>query len=304
VSCYAPAGRVRSPTLQKTLRQMCSNDNIQKVIVHVPLVEEDKLMQEDKDGADKGAEKGAERQGTERQGQKQGQEQGTQNNNHTCALGLDKIVLHRGASFGDFTKVLPLLDMEDMNGSRDFGVILFDETKSYPPEWFEDLMSAFDRHNGKCAVGKHGSLHKYLPFRYDKFNWEVDDEPFLSMNTEFGAIYPASALPPSCEAALAFQEKYKNHEPQSLDLVLASWCYKTKTKMYLTPISEEILETWVELNGDIVKTTTGKENMQLGTAMMFEGDFPVPWADVGTIAGSVVLVVTLFIFLMIMLRLS
>jgi len=228
----------------------------------------------------------------------------------------DKISFQICEDFGPLTKVAPLFDLYEP--LQDMGVILFDEDVGYPEGWFDGLMDSYDRHNRTCAVGRQGSMHKYLPFRYDVFGQDdkkKDDEPFLTLKTKYGVIYPFQCFPPSSEVALEFLNKYKNQNSYlNQDLLYASWCFKGKTSLYVIPTSEENVQAWFDQNSfrckeckekeDVVKELNNTtKQIHLAATMMAKGDFPVPWADVGTIAGLIVSFLFLVLFFVLMVRL-
>jgi hypothetical protein len=220
----------------------------------------------------------------------------------------DKIVVNHCIDLGPLTKIAPLLDIYEPKS--DLGVFLFDDDRLYPSEWIDDLLSGFERHNRNAAVGRHGSLHKYIPFRYDTFNLTLEDEPFLSIKTTFGAVYPFQAFPPSTEAAVQFLNKYKDQgSTTNDDMMLAAWCFRTQTPIYIIPTSINAMQEWEDYNQSIndevsLSRSSNHVRKQLGlaSAMIQQGDFPCPWSDIGTVLGIVVFVVLLIVFLIFMMR--
>jgi hypothetical protein len=199
--------------------------------------------------------------------------------------------------FGALTCVAPLLDYQM---AADTGVILFQENHIYPSNWLEELMTIFDQHGRRCAIGRSGSFHKYVPFQYNSWNTEWEEERFLTLKSEFGAIYPYDCFPLSTEAISSLAKKYLKMD-LDLDLILASWCDKSQTPLYVAYTSPNLLQSWMDYNGTLDPETPLSRQLRLGCVMMGESDLPIPWADIGTISGLTFLLVGLLIFFMILL---
>ncbi len=220
-----------------------------------------------------------------------------------------KIQVNMCEDYGPVTKVAPLLDMFD-SSNNDVGVILFDDDRLYPSQWIDELIIAFQKHNRLAAVGRHGSLHKYLPFQYDTFNMTNEDEPFLSIKTTFGSIYPLCALPSSSVEAIDFVTKYKEYGSMNNDdMMLAAWCYRTQTSIFVITTSSEMMQTWNAFNKDSNDDVSLSEiqhhvpkQLSLASAMIAKGDFPCPWPDLACIIGVTILVIMLLILLVSLLR--
>ena len=220
-----------------------------------------------------------------------------------------KVQVNMCEDLGPVTKVAPLLDLFDASNT-DVGVILFDDDRLYHYQWIDELIIAFQAHNRLAAVGRHGSLHKFLPFQYDTFNMTHEDEPFLSIKTTFGSIYPLSALPSSSVEAVDFVTKYENYGSMTNDdMMLAAWCYRTQTPIYVITTSTEMMQQWNACNKGVNDDVSLSEiqyhvpkQLRLASAMIAQGDFPCPWPDISCIIGVTILFIMLLILLLSMLR--
>ncbi len=220
-----------------------------------------------------------------------------------------KIIVNECADFGPATKFMPLSDIYP--AKSDIGVLLFDDDRKYPQTWIDGLLDAFERYNRNAVVGRHGSLHKYLPFQYDAFNMTNDDQEFLCLKTTFGVIYPFNIFPACSKTAMEFVEKYKDKALlRNDDMLLASLAYHAKTSLYVIATTFLEKKSWDETNDDskiddvsLAKIPSHvKDQIELARSMMMNGDFPTPWADIGTVIGAVLFVIFIIIFLVIMTR--
>jgi hypothetical protein len=276
-SCSVLPSRVNNENFQHTVKHLCANDRISHVYIHypkycerleIPYPDVPAWMYESK-----------------------------------------KIIVNECVDFGPLTKIAPLLDIYPPKS--DIGVFLFDDDRLYPQIWINELINAFEHHNRNDVVGRHGTLNKNLPFQYDKFNMQNEEQEFLCLKTTFGVIYPFNAFPESSKIAQTFLEKYKDKAiRRNDDIVLASWCYHAKIPLYAiqTTIAEK--KQWDTWNDDAKMDDVSLANiphhvqdqLELVQKMIANGDFPVPWADIGTVIGAVVFVILMIIFLVIMLR--
>lgn len=219
-----------------------------------------------------------------------------------------KIVVDTTApDFGPLTNVLPLLDGYD--AKSDIGIFLFHDDFYYPTSWINDLLDGFESHNRLSAVGKQGSLHKYVPFQFKKFNQTMNEEEFLVMKTHRGVIYPFKIFPASSKLAMDFVSKYKEQGAlTNPDVILASWCHKENVKMFVLPTKHSQIEEWNEANEtateDDFNLQNGslREEAKLMQAMQKNDDFPVPWSEIGSIIGIVVGAILLILFLAFLMR--
>jgi hypothetical protein len=204
---------------------------------------------------------------------------------------------------GKATKIVPLLDLVPTEYSS--GILLFDDDIDYPTDWFDGLLQAFADHNGMCAVGRNGSLHRFNPFQYDTFNHSKSEKRFLSMKTAFGAIYPRSALPATSNAAMESIAKYKEYGSEQNDgMMLASWSHISKTSLLIIPTSKEQEQELNQLNtylSDDVSLSRVPNHVgtqvKLASKMIGNGEFPTPWADIWTIVALIIGIIAIFFFL-------
>jgi len=204
---------------------------------------------------------------------------------------------------GPATKFLSLLDMVPQN--QLYGVLLFDDDRMYPEGWWEPLIESYKQHKGESAVGRHGSLKVYDCFSYSTWNFSGDEEAFLSMKTTFGVIYPRKALPSCTAEAVEFIQKYKKYGSENNDdMMLAAWCFKNDTKIYIIPTKKEDFSTWEIKNANendaaslCLKPRHVQKQLELASKMMFEGDFPVPWVDIAAYVAIGILIIALIVFI-------
>lgn len=212
-----------------------------------------------------------------------------------------KIIINSTKDVGPLTKVAPLLDI--IPRSYDCGIVLFDDDILYDINWWKDLISSFEKHQRLSAVGKHGSLHRYIPYCYNQFNTKYEDEPYLVLKTSFGVIYPRFALPDSCSDALEKTSKYLQYGSYNNDdIMLSSWCYTSGTVLYVNSSSPESIASFKSNNSinDDVSLCKIKSHevaqVKLASKMMQEGDWPVPWSDITTSASLILLTIILLVF--------
>jgi hypothetical protein len=221
-----------------------------------------------------------------------------------------KIVVNTSCpDFGPLTHVVPLLD--GYKAKSDIGVLLFDDDLYYPDVWINSLIDGFERHNRSAAIGKQGSFHKYLPFQFNKYNQSTADEQFLTIKTQKGAIYPFNAFPETSKKAVEFAEKYKHKgSMNNCDILLGSWCHKTDVPLYVVPTTDLEIKQWDEANETALQDESSLEEnassfhnqAKLIHALQQDGEFPVPWSDIGTLIGMIVFAILLILFLSFLLR--
>ena len=180
---------------------------------------------------------------------------------------------------------------------------MFDDDRTYPELWINQLIDGFIKYNGNATVARQGTLHKTLPFMYDKFNLTPADMPFTCVKTASGVIYPLKALPSTTQKAIDFADKYKEKASyRNDDMLLASWCYKSDTPLYILPVTEDQLKEWYSMNSDSLNDEVSlsripnhrKPQIELAHAMMMESDWPLPWPEVAT--ASFIVFALLFLF--------
>jgi len=219
-------------------------------------------------------------------------------------MSAHKVKVQNCEDVGPATKIVYALDLFDQD-SPSTGIILFDDDRTYPATWFDDLMNAYEAFQGKHAVGRNGSLAKYSPFCFDSWNKGSREKQFFAMKTTFGVIYPRTALPVSKTAALETIAQYKDYDSEcNDDMMLASWCHKSNTSIFLVPTSKQGIEEWTQLNLEeddhdslSKRSDHVRKQIQLASKMMQNGDFPTPWADVWSFVAVALVVLALFIFI-------
>jgi hypothetical protein len=219
-----------------------------------------------------------------------------------------KIKVNFGAEdCGPLTKSAPLFNL--FTPGSDIGVFLFDDDRLYPLKWIEELLDAFEKHKRKAVVARQGTLHKSLPFKYDKFNRSKEDEEYTCVKTASGVIYPFSAFPHSVQKAIDFAEKYKEKASyRNDDMLLASWCYSSRTPIFVIPVTPDQMKEWYSYNNDEFNDKDSlsripdhvKPQIQLAKAMMQNDEWPVPWPEV-VILTTLIALFIVFIALIIIL---
>ena len=204
---------------------------------------------------------------------------------------------------GPLTKVAPLFDLFPHNTTTDLGVFLFDDDRLYPLLWIEELLDAFNMHGRACVVARQGTLSKTLPFCYDKFNYSKEVQQYSCVKTASGVIYPFSCFPNSFNEAINLAEKYKEKASyRNDDMLLASWCYKTLTPIFIIPVTDEQMKEWYLFNDDKYNDEVSlsaipnhtKPQIKLAQNMIQNDDWPIPWPEI----TIVVVVIVTFILLL------
>jgi hypothetical protein len=229
-----------------------------------------------------------------------------------------KIVVHECDDYGPLTKMLPLLDL--YSAKSQVAVFLFHDDVSYTKKWINDLLDSYVNQDKKTAVGRFGSGNKNSPFEYNRFNHQITDQEVLSLNSKYGVIYPLSIFPNDVKSALEFVEKYKdNGSMQFDDLLYASWSNNSETRLISIPTTKLEAIAWEKLQAGVeyeLSQQADKEGLSsytdglsnkmsafhLAQKMMQNGDFPIPWTEIGTVIGAIVFAIFLIIFLAIVFR--
>ena len=216
----------------------------------------------------------------------------------------EKIKVNYGVEdCGPLTKVAPLFDLFSHDKTTDLGVFLFDDDRLYPFTWIEELLDAFDSCGRSCVVGRQGTLNKTIPFSYDKFNYSKKLKEYSCVKTASGVIYPFSCFPNSLKDAIALAEKYKEQASyRNDDMMLASWCYKTLTPIFIIPVTNMQMEEWYSFNDEKYNDAVSlsaipnhtKPQIALAQSMIENDDWPIPWPEI----TIVIVVIVSFILLL------
>jgi hypothetical protein len=215
----------------------------------------------------------------------------------------EKMIVNPTEDYGPLTKVAPLFDL--FPPKSDIGVLLFDDDRLYPEAWITQLLDAFERHGRNAVVGYQGTMHKALPFEFNKFNLKHStDQPFSCLKTASGVIYPFKAFPLSVKNAIDFADKYKHKASlRNDDMLLASWCYQSFTPLYLIPVNKQQMNEWYLLNDDKFNDSVSLSNIpnhskpqiELAKEMIRNGDYPIPWPEVAITVALIVIIILLII---------
>ncbi len=269
-SCSTLPSRVENKNFKETVMQLCNHPNFDAVFIHYPKY--CKRLNQDYPPVP------------------------TWMQNHS------KIVINQKAEdCGPLTKMAPLLDL--FPPKVDMGVFLFDDDRLYSLQWIDELLEAFERHGRTCCVARQGTLARFTPFKYNHFNFSQSDQEYVCVKTASGVIYPFKAFPKSFADAIHFANKYKdNASYRNDDMLLASWCYQTKTSLFIIPVTSEQMKHWYKYNDDVLNDTDSlsripdhkKPQIDLAKAMMLNGDWPLPFPE---IIVAIILVIVLVVLI-------
>ncbi len=213
----------------------------------------------------------------------------------------NKIYVNKEAEdTGPSTKFHSLCELLPINNPT-LGVILFDDDRIYTDKWINDLMNAYELHEGKAVVAYQGTLSKTVPFQIDKYNIpnklsnknaKAAHKQFMVAKTAGLAIYCRKVFPTNNNVYKLLLEKYKENKIRNNDDIgLAHLAYKACVPIMIIPIQPDQHVYWLEVNNDADNTADSlsrlpnhiEPQIKLAKAMMTNGDLPIPYIELTTV---------------------